>query len=163
MNTNYAGFWLRFVAAIIDGIIIGTVLTIVALVIFIPLGFGIASSAANGSFENEDPSAVMGLVGAVFGAVFFYIFIAYVLQTLYHSLLESSKYQGSFGKLALGIIVTDEAGQKINFSKALVRNLGKILSHAVFYIGYIMAGFTEKKQGLHDMIAKTLVVIKPRN
>jgi len=60
----------------------------------------------------------------------------------------------------LGLKVTDMNGEKLDFSKSLIRNLGKIISGIILYIGYIMAGFTEKKQALHDMIASTLVVKK---
>ncbi len=74
--------------------------------------------------------------------------------------MEASKYQGTIGKIALGLIVTDANGGKLDFTKALVRNLCKIISSLIFCIGYIMAGFTEKKQGLHDIIAGTLVVKK---
>lgn len=64
------------------------------------------------------------------------------------------------GKLALGLIVTDENGGKLDLVKALIRNVSKIISSMILLIGYIMAGFTEKKQALHDIIAKTLVVRK---
>jgi uncharacterized RDD family membrane protein YckC len=74
--------------------------------------------------------------------------------------MESSKFQGTVGKLALGLKVTDESGAKLDFIKALTRNLCKIVSSVILLIGYIMAGFTAKKQGLHDIIAKTLVLRK---
>ena len=62
--------------------------------------------------------------------------------------------------MALGIQVTDLEGNRISFGKALGRNLAKIISALIFYIGFIMAAFTAKKQALHDMIAGTLVVKK---
>ncbi len=111
MNTNYAGFWMRFVAIIIDGIIIGIIRAFLVVPILATIGI-------------------------------------------------TSKYQATVGKLALGLIVTDMNGAKLDFSKSLVRNLGKILSNFIFLIGYIMAAFTEKKQSLHDIIAGTLVVQK---
>jgi uncharacterized RDD family membrane protein YckC len=74
--------------------------------------------------------------------------------------MESSKYQATVGKLALGLKVTDMDGNNLDFVKALVRNICKIISGMIMGIGYIMAGFTDKKQGLHDMIANTLVVKK---
>ena len=88
------------------------------------------------------------------------IFITFVIQVLYFSLMESSKSQATVGKIALGLKVTDADGNKLDFGKALLRNLGKIVSSMILGIGYIMAGFTEKKQALHDMIASTLVVKK---
>jgi uncharacterized RDD family membrane protein YckC len=62
--------------------------------------------------------------------------------------------------MALGLKVTDTDGNSLDFVKALVRNVCKIISGMIMGIGYIMAGFTEKKQGLHDIIANTLVVKK---
>jgi uncharacterized RDD family membrane protein YckC len=74
--------------------------------------------------------------------------------------METSKYQGTIGKIALGLKVTDMNGDKLDISKSLIRNLGKIISGIILYVGYMMAGFTEKKQALHDIIAGTLVVKK---
>jgi uncharacterized RDD family membrane protein YckC len=86
--------------------------------------------------------------------------ISWVVNLLYFSFMESSKFQATIGKLALGIIVTDVGGQKLDFVKALIRNISKIISSCILFIGYLMAAFTEKKQALHDMIAGTLVVNK---
>ena len=58
----------------------------------------------------------------------------------------------------MGLIVTDMNGQRITFGKASGRFFGKIVSGLICYVGFIMAGFTEKKQALHDMMAGTLVV-----
>ena len=77
---------------------------------------------------------------------------------IYYALMESSKYQATLGKLALGIKVVDHNGQRLDFSKALLRNLSKLLSAFIFGIGYIMIIFDERKQGLHDKIADTFVV-----
>jgi uncharacterized RDD family membrane protein YckC len=72
--------------------------------------------------------------------------------------MESSKYQATIGKLALGMKVTDVRQQPIDFSKALLRNLSKYLSALILWIGYIMIIFDDRKQGLHDKIADTLVM-----
>lgn len=77
---------------------------------------------------------------------------------LYYAAMESSKFQGTIGKLALGIKVTDVNGERITFSKALLRNLSKIISGVILMIGYLMILFDSKKQGLHDKIADTYVV-----
>ncbi len=74
--------------------------------------------------------------------------------------MESSSKQATLGKMALGIIVTDVNGERIGFGRATGRFFGKIVSGMIFYIGYIMAGFTDRKQALHDMMAGTLVVNK---
>jgi len=62
--------------------------------------------------------------------------------------------------MALGIKVTDIEGNKITFTRATGRYFGKIISNMTIYIGYIMAGFTVKKQALHDIIADCLVIKK---
>lgn len=71
---------------------------------------------------------------------------------------ESSPKQATLGKQALGIYVTDLDGNQITFLKATLRYFAKILSTLILFIGYIMVAFTEKRQGLHDMIAGTLVL-----
>ena len=79
---------------------------------------------------------------------------------IYFAFMESSARQATLGKQALGIIVTDLNGNRIYFGKATARYFGKFISGLILGIGYIMAGFTEKKQALHDMMARCLVVKK---
>ena len=159
MNTNYAGFWLRFVAVIIDALILGAINWIILAPILAIMGI----SAAGGfpfsgmDMDDIDVAAMVASLMAMFGIAWI---VKRIVDILYHSILESSKFQGSFGKMALGIIVTDSNGNKLDFTKALVRNVCKIISGMTMAIGYIMAGFTEKKQALHDIIAGTLVVKK---
>lgn len=158
MNSNYAGFWLRFVAYVIDFVIINVVQWFVFIPIFSLLGISFASQVGN--VENMSEAEAVGMVGAMMalgGATFV---LTTAIALLYWSLMESSKYQATVGKLALGLTVTDMDGNKLEFVKAFVRNICKIISGMIMGIGYIMAGFTEKKQGLHDIIANTLVVKK---
>ncbi|MBI3219303.1 MAG: RDD family protein [Bacteroidetes bacterium] len=152
---NYAGFWLRFVAVIIDGIIIGILQFVVLAPILAAIGIGVSSDIANGS--EADALALVAKITALFGTVGL---IGQVVNVLYFSLMESSKFQATIGKLALGLIVTDMNGEKLDFVKALIRNVSKIVSAVILMIGYLLAAFTEKKQALHDMIAGTLVVKK---
>jgi uncharacterized RDD family membrane protein YckC len=79
---------------------------------------------------------------------------------LYFAMMESSNKMATLGKMAIGIKVTDLNGNRISFGRATGRYFAKILSGMILMIGYIMAGFTEKKQALHDMIASCLVVMK---
>jgi uncharacterized RDD family membrane protein YckC len=79
---------------------------------------------------------------------------------LYFSLMESSKRQATLGKLALGIQVTDMDGKRVSFGKATGRHFGKFISALILFFGFFMAGWTEKKQGLHDMMAGCLVVVR---
>lgn len=151
---RYAGFWRRFVAHLIDQIVIG----VVAFMVFLPalalLGLGI------GAGMMEETEGAIGLVIAAIAAYLTAILMIVVLQWLYYALMESSNKQATLGKLALGIIVTDLSGNRVTFGRATGRYFGKILSGMIFSIGFIMAAFTEKKQALHDMIASCLVVMK---
>jgi uncharacterized RDD family membrane protein YckC len=158
MNTSYAGFWLRFVAIIIDGIIVGVAQSFIIIPILAAVGIGFAGGMHNMDMSNPDD--VMGMVGGIMAMAGTYWILAMTIQILYFSFMESSKFQATFGKLALGLMVTDMSGGKLDFGKAFVRNLCKIISNFTLLIGYIMAGFTEKKQALHDIIAGTLVVKK---
>ena len=158
MNTNYAGFWMRFLALIIDGIIIGVVRWIIILPILASMGMGMASEIQ--SLDADDPSTALPILGTIMAFAGISALISTVIWIVYYTLMETSKYQGTVGKIALGLIVTDANGNKLDFSKALIRNICKIISSMILCIGYIMAGFTEKKQGLHDLIAGTLVVKK---
>lgn len=139
LKDNYAGFWLRFAALMIDGIVIVVIIAILSMV------FGI------GMIDQTDSEE------ALFYIMSFYGFIQ-ILVILYFSLLESSKWQATLGKRAVGILVTDERGGKISFGRALGRHFAKLLSSIILYIGFIMAGFTERKQALHDLIAGTLII-----
>ena len=130
---EYAGFWRRFAAYLIDYILISVVGGI---------AFFILTAIA------DDAGAV---IGYILWFILFFVYFAY---------MESSESQATVGKIALGIQVTDLQGNRIAFGKALGRNVAKILSSLILYIGFIMAAFTAKKQALHDMIAGTLVVKK---
>jgi uncharacterized RDD family membrane protein YckC len=149
----YAGFWLRFVAFIIDAIVIG----VAGWIITIPLVGAIGLRGVLGGrppfMRPEDVFAMMGM--------FFWVIVArMVINWLYFALCESSAWQATLGKKALGLEVTDLAGSRISFGRATGRFFGKIISGMILMIGYIMAGFTEKKQALHDMMAGTLVIRK---
>ena len=151
MNTNYAGFWLRLVAVIIDGIIIGCLQSLVFVPLLAAVGLGIAGNMEN--MDMQDTGDMVGMLGVIVAAASAYWLLSICIQIFYYTLMESSKFQGTLGKMALGIKVTDMNGEKLDFVKAFVRNLCKIISNFTLLIGYIMAGFTEKKQALHDMIA----------
>ena len=158
MNTNYAGFWMRFLALIIDGILIGIVRAFLIVPILAAMGMGMYNNLQN--IDTERPADVIGMLGPFVAMASVVSLISTAIWVLYYTFMESSKFQATVGKLALGIVVTDANGAKLDFAKALIRNLCKIISGMILFIGFIMAGFTEKKQGLHDIIAGTLVVKK---
>lgn len=155
-EVRYAGFWLRFVAYIIDDII----LSFVGFLVSIPFIGGIIFSAIGiGEHSEFDEKTALGIAG-ILGSILGLILVIFLMGWLYFSLMESSKNQATLGKMALGLKVTDMEGGRISFARATGRYFGKIISGMILYIGYILAGITEKKQALHDMMAACLVVKK---
>ncbi|HFA48975.1 MAG TPA: RDD family protein [Bacteroidetes bacterium] len=150
--SDYAGFWLRFAAYIIDGILLSVVFFILASV----MGVSMLSMMDGMDPEHMNDAQAM----AMGGNVMMLIFSSVIVQWLYFAFMESSEHQATLGKKAVGIKVTDMEGNRISFLRATGRHFGKIISGLILYIGYIMAGFTEKKQALHDMMAGCLVVKK---
>ena len=152
---TYAGFWWRFLAYIIDDLIMGFVNFIILIPVWAVLGFSIFRLSELSSLNDE---MALGTIASFVGLISFTAIVSIVITWLYFALLESSSKQGTLGKMALGIKVTDLNGNRISFARATGRYFGKILSGMILMIGYIMAGFTEKKQALHDMLASCLVM-----
>ncbi len=138
--TNYGGFWVRVVAYLIDGIL----LLIVQAVLGMILGVSILATA-------EDQIAAGG-------AYWLYQLLSLVIGIGYFAYMESSDKQATFGKMAMGLVVTNEAGGRISLARAIGRYFAKFLSAIILLIGFIMVAFTDRKQGLHDMICSTLVL-----
>src|SRR6202007_2087717 len=91
----------------------------------------------------------------------FVSFLWLIASWIYYAYLESSPNQGTLGKMALGLIVTDLQGRRISFGHATGRFFAKIITHLIpLGIGYMMAGFTEKKQALHDITPAPLPLRK---
>jgi uncharacterized RDD family membrane protein YckC len=142
----YAGFWLRFVAYIIDAIILG----IVGVGAFFPL-----FRANIHAFTSQNPWEVYTSPSRPLFAI---RLLALMLSWIYYASMESSSWQATLGKKILGLKVTDLAGNRISFARASGRFFGKILSGMILGIGFLMAGFTRRKQALHDMLAGCLVL-----
>ena len=123
---SYAGFWKRFLAYIVD------------ILILTPVGFFLE---------------ILEITDIVLPLIIW----------IYFAGMESSDKQATLGKQALGIIVTDKDGKQPSFGRATVRHFAKLISSFLFLIGYVMVAFTEKKQGLHDMIANCLVINKNKS
>ena len=155
-SAAYAGFWLRLVAHLIDGAVSSIVLGIIFLIPVAFLGMGFFRDLSR-QVNRENP--VLPLMFVFFLTISFAAI--FVLGWLYYASMESSAYQGTLGKMALGLIVTDMQGRRISFGRASGRFFAKLLTGLIpFFIGYIMAGFTEKRQALHDIIASCLVLKK---
>jgi uncharacterized RDD family membrane protein YckC len=159
---QYAGFWLRFVATIIDGLLLGIPMVFVVVLIAGAMG---VTRALEGVRPDQNPGAVFAMLGVSFILAIFAVSI--VGGWLYFALLESSPWQGTLGKKALGLYVSDLQGSRITFGRATGRYLGgRFIGHLpgagglYFIVDCICAGFTERKQALHDMIAGCLVLRK---
>jgi uncharacterized RDD family membrane protein YckC len=156
-GVTYAGFWLRFVAYLIDGVVSGMAFLILLVPLFILTGAGAALSNIGSREDISDNAAVF--LGLEFLLGFFGIIL--LVSWLYHAFSESSSWQATLGKKMLNLKVTDMAGQPISFARASGRFFAKIITGMIpLMIGYILAGFTEKKQAIHDMIASCLVLRK---
>lgn len=152
---TYAGFWLRVLAYLIDMIVLG--IFAVPILIGAAMLMGIGGMIENIP-HNQDPF-MNGMPPAFALFLVFCGGLGLFGTWLYYALLESSEWQGTAGKKVLGLIVTDMNGQRVTFLRASGRHFAKIVTSLIpFCIGYIMAGFTEKKQALHDMIASCLVL-----
>lgn len=153
-RVDYAGFWLRLVATFIDGLIMGVPL--IFAFIFIAAVMGVSGAFKN--LESSDsPNDIISLIGFGFFAVVYGSFM--IVTWLYYAACESSTWQATLGKKALGLYVTDLNGNRVTFGRASGRFFARIITGLIpLAIGYIMAGFTQKKQALHDMIASCLVL-----
>lgn len=135
----YGGFWVRFAAHIVDGFIIA-------------LGMLVLSVAVELVFLG---SAEAGSIAVALTML--------ALPPVYHAGFVASKRMATPGKRLCGLYVTDVEGHRIGFGRALWRQIAAVFSYLTFFIGFIMAGFTARKQALHDKLAGTLVHRQPGN
>lgn len=157
---KYAGFWLRFAAYIIDQFVIGVAGFIIAIPIIlgiIAFGLNLDGIKSPADFLTQDR---LLMVGGIIGMILLAILISIVMKWLYYALMESSKFGGTIGKMAVSIKVVDMEGNRITFGRATGRYFSRIVTNMTLLIGYIIAGFTEKKQALHDLMASCLVIQK---
>ena len=127
IKLQYAGFWIRFGAYFIDAIILGMV------------GFVFGLAMAEVASE-----AIGSIINLVIGVSYF-------------AVMESSGYQATLGKMAVGIKVGDQNGDPIGVLNAIGRYFAKIISGLLLGIGFMMIGWDEKNQGIHDKLASTYV------
>lgn len=165
LPTRYASFIKRFIAHLVD-VFIASLLT--ALLV-IPVALMFVSGGILSGFlllqpwdlvPGTDPEEILELIVEMIPIPFvvMWIVIFVSLYWLYFAIFESSPRQATPGKMMLGIFVTDIYGRRISFLRALGRTLGKVLSKAFCYLGYILALFTDRSQALHDLLANTLVL-----
>ncbi len=137
----YAGFWARAAAYFLDG----GITTFISVQMYTM--FREQMYYSYDFFESHSGRYVRFYV-IVFGLIF---------NWFYFAGFESSYLQATPGKWLLGIRVTDLQNKRITFGQATGRHFAKIVSALILCIGYMMAGFTERRQALHDMMAECLV------
>ena len=153
----YAGFWLRVVAYLLDGFILGVPVGIIIVIVILSSGFSTFLHNFPNPPEPPDPGEAFGIALAIGIGIF--ILFAIVGSWLYYACFESSSWQATPGKKVLNLAVTDLTGARITFGRATGRFFAKLISRMIpLGIGFILAGITERKQALHDMIASTLVL-----
>lgn len=153
-RVEYGGFWLRFLAYLIDGAVILIGICVVAIPLVFLTGLGAYLSHVNPGEDWDENGA-----WAIIVVIFLFATASLVVTWLYHALMECSEWQATVGKKALGLVVTDMEGRRVSFWRATGRHFAKIVTNMIpLFIGYIMAGFTDKRQALHDMIAGCLIL-----
>ena len=156
----YAGLGRRFVAWIVDTLLILLIGTIV--ISFFSLINGVRY--AYYLLVQRAPIDALTEAGTVDAAVFPIItslgILLIIVPWLYYAGFESSRSQATPGKLLMNIMVTDMDGNKPTFARATLRQFAKIISALIFFLGFLMIGLTEKRQGLHDKIAGCLVLLQ---
>lgn len=161
-SRQYAGFWLRVAAAVIDLIILA-----------IPLAMAVSYlSVAMGSwraFLRLHPGQTPDEIVTAFGRTYLFAILCFfiLIGWLYFALFESSSWQGTLGKKFIGLSVADLKGKRISFGRASRRFCGgRMLAHVPFIgslyilIDCICAGLTSRKQALHDIFSGCLVLRK---
>ncbi len=142
---TYAGFWRRFVAYLIDYI----VLSVPGYLFGMMVGYNMLSGLL-----QPRRSIVEIFTAGYFATVLFTL----VLNWLYYALQESGPAQATLGKRAMGVRIIGPEGQRISFANATGRYFGKIISGLILLIGFIMAGWDSRKQALHDKMANTFAI-----
>lgn len=131
---KYAGFWIRWVASVIDGL----VLIIPTIIVGVIIKF-----------------TTLGTIQSIL------TFVSGFLVSWVYFILMTNKYRATLGKKVVGIQVVSDKLEDLSLGQIILREtVGKIISAVILYVGYIMAGFTQKKQALHDYITHSVVVYK---
>lgn len=142
---RYAGFWIRLVAKLVDGLVLGTVC------------FGLVFGLLFSVYSSHDPHDLTRNSQS-------FILLIYALIiaiTIAYDTLFVGKYGATLGKMACGLRVVNSNGQKTTYLRAFARRLSEWLTYMIpLYIGYIMAAFSKQKCALHDHICSTRVVHK---
>jgi uncharacterized RDD family membrane protein YckC len=149
---HYAGFWIRFVAKVIDGIIVGIANAVIRIPFMLMFGLGAGGfGAGRGLGEGMIFGPAMAGIFGISALIGIAIGVAYEVYFL-------SAHGATPGKMALGLKVIRSDGGAISPMLALARHFAEWVSAIILLIGYIMAGFDPEKRALHDRICETRVI-----
>lgn len=138
---DYAGFWIRFGAFVIDAFILG----LINFLLYIPFGILMPLSM-------ENPTRFMTFFPVM-------ILLQYAIPAVYDTWFVG-KYQATPGKMACKLKVVVADSSRVSYLRSLGRHFAKYISGMILLIGYIMAAFDDEKQSLHDRICETRVIRK---
>jgi uncharacterized RDD family membrane protein YckC len=154
LPSPYAGFWLRVVAFLIDRVLLAIACGVLASIGVAIVGVEYFRAMFEG-MNGDNPAIPVAFISTIV----FLLVVILLLAWIYEAGMEGSKHQATLGKMALGLFVTDLQGRPLSFAHASGRFFAGAITRLIpFGIGYALAGFTEKKQALHDMIASCLVL-----
>jgi uncharacterized RDD family membrane protein YckC len=139
---NYAGFWIRFGAKILDGLILWVIQMVMMLVLSPWLGFNFFSPTPPADFS------------------FLMMYPVLFAVSIFYSVWFVGKFGATPGKMALGLKIVSSSGDPVSYKKAVARFFAEIVSAIICYIGYIMAAFDDQRKALHDQICDTRVIRK---
>ncbi len=157
-----AGFWRRFFALIIDSMVVSVINMVLGAILALP--FLLLLPLIGGAAAEADADGILTYLKGGAGFLIIMASVGNLLSLwtgwLYFALMESSVNSATLGKMALGIVVSDKHGRRITFERATARYFSKFITGLTFFVGYIMAAFSSRKQALHDFIAGTLVLYR---
>jgi uncharacterized RDD family membrane protein YckC len=156
VQPKYAGFWLRAVASLIDRVILSFLFVLIAS--FRPAVFLILPDP---NTQLHPPATLQEFLLSVPHPTPAGFLVLLLLMWIYYAAFEASSWQATPGKKVLRLYVTDVFGRPITFARASFHNIGRTISEMTFWVGYIPVGFTEKKQGLHDILAGCVLLRRP--
>ena len=149
---RYAGFWIRFVAVLIDSIILAVAGSAVQLFLL-----GSAFRPFAQVKPNATPEEALTAFGAMMGALAVSMLVGIVIGASYEGFFVS-RVGATPGKMALSLKVVRSNGGPVSLGRAIARYFAKWLSSMTLCIGYIIAGFDAEKRSMHDMICDTRVI-----
>lgn len=152
---KYAGFWRRLIAFTIDG----TIIFFIFMILFFIASMAFFSGAIS---VNSDRILADLNHPTQFSPVMFYLWAFYIVVNIIYFTYFHGATGRTPGKMILGLQVVTEEGNPISFGTAFLRAVGYFISN-ILYLGFIWAAFDRRKQGWHDKIAGTVVIIKEKN